>query len=100
MRDKSEMRQRRAGSHNLGAGHADAGVGLLGHVRVDVGWTARCAGRHVAIDRRLYDRVVDEGHPLLAKAVPAARILLVGLVELGIGAQGREKGCLVVGRAA
>ena len=100
MRDKGEMRQRRAGSDNLGAGDADAGIGLLGHMGVDVGWAARGAGSHVAVDRRLHDRVVDERHPLLAEAVPAARILVVGLVELGIGAESGEKRRLVVWRAA
>jgi hypothetical protein len=97
MGDKGEMGQRRAGGDNLGAGDADAGVGLLGHMGVDVGRAARGAGSHVAVDRRLHDRVVDERRPLLAEAVPAARILVVGLVKLRIGAESGEKRRLVIG---
>jgi hypothetical protein len=67
---------------------------------VDVGRAARGARSHIAIDRRLHDCVVDERHALLAEAVPAACILLVGLVKRRIGAKSGEKGCLVVGRAA
>ena len=67
---------------------------------VDVGRAARGAGGHVAVDRRLHDRVVDERHALLAVAVPAARILLIGRVELGVGAEGGKERRLVVGRAA
>ena len=100
MRDKGEMGQRRAGGDDLGAGDADAGVGLLGHMGVDVGRAARGARSHVAVDRRLHDRVIDEWHPLLAEAVPAARILLIRLVKLRIGAERGEKRRLVVGRAA
>ena len=85
MRDKGEMGQRRAGSDDLGAGHINAGVGLARHMRVDVGRTARRARRHVAIDRRMDDRMVDIGYPLLAVAVPVPRIRLVGRIEFGIG---------------
>ena len=100
MRDKGEMGQRRTGGDDLGAADADAGVGLLGHMGIDVGRAARGAGGDVAVDRRLHDRVIDKRRPLLAVAVPAERILMVGLVELRIGAERGEKGRLVVGRAA
>jgi hypothetical protein len=69
-------------------------------MRVDVRRPAGRAGRHVAVDRRLHNRVVDKRHPLLAKAIPAARILLVGLVEFGVGSQSGEKRGLVIRRAA
>ncbi len=69
-------------------------------MRVDVGRPARRARRDVAVDRRVDDRMVDIGHPLLAVAVPAPRVLLVGGVEIGIGPERGEKGRLVVGRAA
>ena len=56
--------------------------------------------RPVAVDRRMDDGVVDEGHALLAVLVPAPRVVLVRLVELGIGAERAEERRLVVGRAA
>ncbi len=99
MRDKGEVRQCRAGGDDLGAGDPDPGIGLLGHMRVDVGGAARRPGSHVAVDRRLDDRVIDKRHPLLAVAVPAQRIFLIGIVKFGIGAQCRKKGRLVIGRA-
>ena len=62
VRDERVVRQRRAGGDDLGAADEDAGVGLLGHAHVDVGRAARRAGRHVAVHRRMDDRVVDERH--------------------------------------
>ena len=89
--------ERRARRHHLGAGHDDAGVGLLLHVAVDV---ADLLGRAVAIDGGMDDGVVDERHALLAELVPALGVLLPGIVEVGIGAERAEEGRLVVGRAA
>src|SRR5712692_1258605 len=99
MRDKGEMGQCRSGGDDLGAGDANAGIALTGGMRVDVGRATRHAGRHVAVDWRMDDRVVDEWYPLLAVAVPVAGIFLVRVIELGIGAQCREEGGLVIGRA-
>ena len=59
--------ERRAGRDHLGPGHVDAGVRLLGDARVDVGRAAGRAGRHVAVDRRMDDRVVDERDALLSE---------------------------------
>src|SRR5271170_803592 len=56
--------------------------------------------RSIAIDRRVDDRVIDERDALLAEAVPASRIVLVRIVEFGVGAEGGEEGGLVVGRTA
>ena len=89
--------QHRSGRHHLGARYDDAGVGLLLHVAADVAHLVR---RPVAIDRRMNDRVIDEGHALLAELVPAPRILLIRIVEVGIGAERRQKRRLVVRCAA
>src|SRR5262245_10692374 len=100
MRYECVMRQRRAGRDHLGAAHMDATVGLLRHVTVDVlpaRGRARC---RVAVDRRMDDRVVDEWYALAALAIPAPRILLIGRVELGVGAERCEERGLVIGRAA
>ena len=97
MRDEGVVGQHRAGRDHLGAGDDEAGVGLLLDMAADVGDLVR---RPVAIDRRMDDGVIDERHALLAELVPALGVLLVGIVEVGIGAErGQERG-LVVGRAA
>ena len=98
MRDKGEMGQRRAGGDDLGAGDVDPGIGLAGHMRIDVSRAARRTRSHVAVDRRVDERMVDERYPLLAVSVPAPRIFLIGLIKFRIGAQRREKCGLVVGR--
>ena len=95
--DEGVVGQHRAGRHHLGAGDDDAGVGLLLDVAADVADLVR---RPVAVDRRMDDGVVDEGHALLAELVPAPRILLVGIVEVGVGAERRQERRLVVRRAA
>ena len=46
------------------------------------------------------DGVVDEGNTLLAVLVPAPRILLIRVVEVGVGAERRQERGLVVRRAA
>ena len=97
MRDEGVVGQHRAGRHHLGAGDDDAGVGLLLDMRADVRHLVR---RTVAIDGRMDDRVVDEGHALLAELVPAPRVVLIGIVEIGVGAERGEERRLVVGRAA
>ena len=56
--------------------------------------------RPVAIDRRMDDGVVDERHALLAELVPALGVVLIGLVEIGIGAERGQERRLVVRRAA
>ena len=56
--------------------------------------------RTIAIDRRMDDRVIDEGHALLAELVPALRILLVRIVEVGVRAQRRKERGLVIRRAS
>ena len=96
MGDKGEMGQSRAGRDHLCAGDADAGIGLLGHMRVNVARASRGARSHVAVDRRLHDRVIDEWHPLLTKAIPAARVLLIRRVKLRISAERGEERCLVI----
>ena len=75
-------------------------LGLLGDARVDVGGPAGGAGRQVAVDRRVDDRVVDERHPLLGVPVPAPGVVLVGRVELGVRPERAQERGLVVGRAA
>ena len=97
VRDKGVIRQDRAGCDHLGAGDDDSGVGLLFNVGADV---ADFIGRPVAIDRGMNDCVVDEWNALLAEFVPAARVLLIGRIKLGIRAQRREERRLVIGRAA
>src|SRR5207249_10675034 len=61
---------------------------------------ARRAGGQVPVDRRMDDRVVDERHALLRVAIPAAGVVLVGSVELGVRAERAQERRLVVGRAA
>src|SRR5260370_41031937 len=56
--------------------------------------------RPVAIDRWLDDGMIDEGHALLAKFVPAPGVVLVRIVKVRVGADGREKRRLVIRRAA
>ena len=68
VRDEGVVGQHRAGRHHLGARDDDAGIGLLLHVAADVADLVR---RPVAVDRRMDDGVVDEGHALLAELVPA-----------------------------
>src|SRR5215472_8174459 len=43
--------------------------------------------------------MTDKWYPLLAEAIPAARVLLKGLVEFGVAAERRGERGLVVGRA-
>lgn len=97
MGDEGVVRQHRAGRHDLGARHHDAGIGFPLHMAANI---ANLIGRPIAIDRRMNDGVVDVRHTLLAELVPTARILLIGLIELGVGTQGGEEGGLVVGCAA
>ena len=97
MGDEGVVGQHRAGRHHLGAGDDDAGIRLLLHMRADVRHLVR---RPVAVDRGMDDGVVDEGHALLAEAVPALGVVLIGIVEIGIGAERRQERRLVVGRAA
>ncbi len=100
MGDEREMRQRRAGRDHFCPGDVDAGVRLLGHARVDVRGPAGRAGRHVAVDRRMDDRVIDERHALLREAIPAPRVGFIGRVELRVRSERPEKRRLVVGRAS
>ena len=72
-----------------------ASVSLSLDVHADVGDLVR---RAVAVDRRMDDRVVDVGDALLAVAVPALRVLGVG-VERGIRTERAQERRLVVRRA-
>src|SRR3981189_1615477 len=54
----------------------------------------------VAIDRWMDDGMIDEGHALLAKFVPAPGVVLVRIVKVRVGAEGREKRRLVIRRTA
>ena len=69
MGDEGVVGQHRAGRHHLGAGDDQAGVGFLLDMAADVGDLVR---RPVAVDRRMDDGVVDEGHALLAVACTSA----------------------------
>ncbi len=95
--DERVVGEHRAGRHDLGPGDDEAGVSLLFDMHADVGDFVR---RAVAIDRRMDDRVIDERHTLLAEAIPAPRVVLIGFVEVGVGAERGEERSLVVGRAA
>ena len=94
--DERVVGQHRAGRHHLGAGDNDACIRLLLHVAADITHLLR---RAVAIHRRMDDGVVDERHPLLGEAVPALRVLLPGMVKLGVSAERAKERGLVVGRA-
>ena len=90
--DEGVVGQHRSGRHHLRPRDDDAGIGFL-DVAAHV---ADLVGRPVAV-HRMDDGVIDEGHALLAELVPAARIVLVGIVEVGIGAERRQERRLVVG---
>src|SRR5262249_60934114 len=55
--------------------------------------------RPIAIDRRVNDCVVDERYALLTEFVPTLGVVLIRLVELGIGAERGEESSLVIRRA-
>ncbi len=93
MGDEGVVGQHRAGRHHLGAGDDEAGVRLLLDMAADVGHFVR---RPVAVDRRVDDGVIDEGNALLAVAVPALGVVLVGIVEVGVRPERREERGLVV----
>jgi hypothetical protein len=82
--DEGEVGQNRARGHDLRAGHDDARVGFFLYVDADIG---HLIGRPIAIHRRMNDRVIDEGDAFLAVAIPAARVLLVRRIEVGIRAE-------------
>jgi hypothetical protein len=44
--------------------------------------------------------MVDIRHPLLTVAIPLPCIFLIRLIEIGVGAEGREERRLIVGRAS
>ena len=98
--DEGEMGQRRPGGDDLGTRDVDPGIGFLCDMRVDVGRAARLTGHQVAVDRRVEQRVADKRHPLLAVAVPAARIFLIRVEKFGVAAEAGEQSRLVIGRAA
>ena len=54
----------------------------------------------MAVHRRVEEGVIEKRHPLLGFPIPAPGVVLVGLIEVGIGAQGGEEGGFVIGRAA
>jgi hypothetical protein len=87
----------RAGRHHLGAADDQPVVGLLLDVHEDV---FHLVERLVAVDRRVDDGVVPVQDLLLRLAVPAPRVVLERLVEVGVGAERAEERGLVVGAAA
>ena len=97
MRDEGVVGQHRAGGHHLRARHHDPGVGFLFDVTANIADLAR---RAIAVDRRMNDGVIDERHALLAEFVPALGVVLIRIIELGVGAERRQKRRLVVGRTA
>ena len=50
--------------------------------------------------RWMDDGVIDERHALLAEFVPAPGVVLIRIVKVRVGAEGRQKRCLVVRRTA
>src|SRR5262245_57703372 len=88
VRDEGEIREDRAGRDNRRARYDDARVRFLLDVHADVRYFVR---RTIAIDRWMNDRVIDEGHAFLTVAVPAARVLLVRRIEVGVRAKCREE---------
>ena len=95
--DEVRVSQRRAGRDDLRAADDQPGVGLLLHVHVHV---SDLVGGTVPIDRRLDEGVVQEEHPLLRRAIPPPRVVLIRRVEVGVGAERRQERGLVVRRAA
>src|ERR1700741_1424680 len=57
------------------------------------------AWRNVAIDWWMDNRVIDEGHSLLAHPVPTPSVALVRRVELSVGTERSKERGLVVRRA-
>ena len=94
--DEVVVGQRRSGRDDLGAADDDPGVALLLDVHENV---ADVLQRTVAVDGRVDDRVVPVQDALLGLAVPAPGVVLVGLIEVGVGAQCGQERRLVVGAA-
>ena len=94
--DEVVVSERRSGGDDLGAADDDPVVALLLDVHEHV---ADVLQRPVAVDRRVDDRVVPVQDALLGLAVPAPSVLLVGLVEVGVGAERGQERRLVVGAA-
>ena len=95
--DEIVMGQRRAGRDDLGAADDHAGVGFFFDVREDVG---HFVGRFAAVGGRIDNRVIEKQAFLLRLAIPSERVLLIGRVELRVGAQRAGEARLVVGRSA
>ena len=94
--DEVVVGERRSGRDDLGAADDDPVVALLLDVHEHV---ADVLQRPVAVDGRVDDRVVPVQDPLLGLAVPAPGVVLVGLIEVGVGAQRGQERRLVVGAA-
>ena len=95
--DEVVMRERGSGGDHFRAADDQAAVGFLLDVHVDV---AHFCQFLVAVHRRIHDRVIDEGDFLLHLLVPAPRVFLERLVEVGVGAERGEEGGLVIRAAA
>jgi len=87
-----ECRRRR---HHLGAGHVDAGVGLLLDGDEDI---LDLIGRLGTVDRRVDDGVIHEQHVVLGAPMPALRISRELVVESVVGPERVHQRRLVVGR--
>ena len=90
------MGERGRRRHHLGAGHVDAGVGLLlngdEHVLDLVGGLG-------AVDRRIDDGVVHEQHVFLRAPIPGLGVAGELSIELMVGSERVHQRGLVVGRA-
>ncbi len=93
MGDEGVVGEHRAGRDHLGPGDDQPGIGLLLDMADDVADFVRGT---IAIDGRMDDGVVDEGNALLAVPVPALGVLLIRIIEVGIGAERRQERGLVV----
>jgi len=88
VRHEGEVGQNRSRRYDLCTRDDDPCVGFLFHMDTDVGDFVR---RTIAIDRRMNDRVIDEGDTFLAVAIPAAGVLLVRRIEVGVRAERCEE---------
>ena len=97
MGDEVEVGQRGAGGDDLRAADHDAVIALGLDVHEHV---ADLLGRAVAVDRGMDDRVVPVQDALLSLAVPASRVVLVRVIEVGVGAKRGQERRLVIGAAS